>query len=88
MTKTRSYQLLDFVEIKNNIESQQLLTPRFESQIRPLAKLEPDQQTAVWKRIVEQVGGKRHGQASSLGGFANAGSLGTPLRGGRNGTRR
>jgi hypothetical protein len=61
MTKQRSYQLLSFVEIKNSLgESQPGLTPLVsEKQIRPLAKLQPEQQVAAWKDAVEIAGGER-----------------------------
>ena len=61
MTKQRSYQLLSFVEIKNSLgESQPGLTPPVsEKQIRPLTKLQPEQQVAAWKDAVEIAGGER-----------------------------
>jgi hypothetical protein len=61
MTKQRSYQLLSFVDIKNSIgQSQPGLTPPVsEKQIRPLAKLQPEQQVAAWKDAVEIAGGEQ-----------------------------
>jgi hypothetical protein len=60
MTKQRSYQLIAFTEIKNLIgESQPGLTPPLsEKQIRPLAKLEPEQQVAAWGNALEIAGGE------------------------------
>ena len=61
MTKQRSYQLLDFVKIRNSLaESQPGLTlPSSERQTRALAKLSAEQQEVVWVAAVDAAGGEQ-----------------------------
>ena len=59
-SKQRSYQLLHFVEIKRSLDtSQPGLTPISEKQVRSLAKLKPEQQSAAWKQAVEMANGEQ-----------------------------
>ena len=39
MTKVHAYRLISSAEIADNIKSNQLVTPTFESQLRPLTRL-------------------------------------------------
>ena len=58
MSKTRSYQLLDFVEIKQEIEKSTILdSPQNESQTRALKSVPADKRAEVWKEAVEAAGG-------------------------------
>ena len=60
MSKQHSYRLLDFVEVKNMIEaSHPGVTPASEKQVRPLTRLEPEQQPVVWARAVEIAEGEQ-----------------------------
>ncbi|MEC4812345.1 MAG: hypothetical protein SAK29_03575, partial [Scytonema sp. PMC 1069.18] len=43
---------------KNSTQQSSQLLPTNEAQIRPLTKLEPDQQREVWQRAVEEAGNK------------------------------
>jgi hypothetical protein len=56
MSKQRSFQLLDFVEIKRTIQESTTVDrviPQSERQVRPLTQLEPEQQPVAWDRAVE-----------------------------------
>jgi hypothetical protein len=58
MSKTRSYQLLDFVEIKQEIEKSTIVdSPQNESQTRALKSVPADKRAEVWKEAVEAAGG-------------------------------
>ena len=58
MSKTRSYQLLDFVEIKQEIERSTIVdSPQNESQTRALKSVPADKRAEVWKEAVEAAGG-------------------------------
>ena len=60
-SKQRSYQLLDFVEIKQSLTdtSQPGLTPANEKQTRALSKLDPEKRKAAWKQAVELANGNQ-----------------------------
>ena len=53
MSKVHAYRFIDSVNVIDNLKSNQLVTPSAESQTRPLARLEPEQQKEVWQRAVE-----------------------------------
>lgn len=50
---SRARQLITATETMENIKSVTIVTPATESQARPLAKLEPEQQREAWKKAVE-----------------------------------
>jgi len=52
-SRSRAYQLMESVDVRDNLLTQDTLEPLNEKQIRPLAKLEPDQQREAWQRAVE-----------------------------------
>src|SRR4030095_1133732 len=52
MSERHSYRLLDFVEIKN-VLTDQLVSPKSESQVGALVKLDPEQQSVVWESAGE-----------------------------------
>jgi hypothetical protein len=59
-SKQHSYRLLNSAKVKNTLrESHQLVTPQSEGQVRVLATLEPEQQSAAWKQAVEIANGKQ-----------------------------
>jgi hypothetical protein len=49
MSDRRARQLIDSVAIAESIGKSGTIVPKSESQLRPLTKLEPDQQVAAWK---------------------------------------
>jgi hypothetical protein len=53
MSKRHAYRLMDSFKVIDTVKSDQLVTPQTESQARPLARLEPDQQREAWKQAVE-----------------------------------
>ena len=53
MSKMHAYRLMDSFKVVESVKSNQLVTPATESQTRPLARLEPDQQRTAWQRAVE-----------------------------------
>ena len=53
MSKMHAYRLMDSVKVVDAVKSNQLVTPTTESQVRPLARLEPEQQRNVWEKVVE-----------------------------------
>lgn len=53
MVASRARQLIGAAQIASNLESVTTVTPTHESQVRPLAKLEPDQQREAWKAATE-----------------------------------
>ena len=59
--KHRSYQLLDFVEIKQSLTdtSQPGLPPANEKQTRALSKLEPAKREIAWTRAIEPANGNQ-----------------------------
>jgi len=52
-SRSRAYQLMESVDVRDNLLTQDTLEPLNEKQIRPLAKLEPDQQREAWQKAVE-----------------------------------
>jgi hypothetical protein len=50
LSRPRAYQLIDAVEVKNNLSTTVDIPER---QIRPLAKLQPEQQRTAWQKAVE-----------------------------------
>ncbi|BAZ02762.1 hypothetical protein NIES37_67750 [Tolypothrix tenuis PCC 7101] len=59
--RSRSYQLIDAAIVVDNLtECPQIvdILPTAEGQIRPLTKLEPQQQQEVWQQAVEEAGSK------------------------------
>jgi hypothetical protein len=58
MSERHSYRLLDFVEIKN-VLTDQLVSPKSESQVRALVSIEPRQQIEVWAHAVEIADGEQ-----------------------------
>ncbi|MBD2168867.1 hypothetical protein H6G04_31305 [Calothrix membranacea FACHB-236] len=59
--RSRSYQLIDAAIVVDNLtECPQIvdILPTAEGQIRPLTKLEPQQQQQVWQQAVQKAGGK------------------------------
>ncbi len=53
MSKMHAYRLMDSAGVIDNLKSNQLVTfPTNESQARPLASLEPDEQVEAWKRVI------------------------------------
>lgn len=52
MSRPRAYQLIQAAEIGSNL-STIVDTPPRESQLRPLAKLEPDLQREAWQRVID-----------------------------------
>lgn len=58
MSKMHAHRLMGAAEVTSNLDSNQLVTPSSESQVRPLAHLPPDQQKEVWAKAVEIGGGK------------------------------
>lgn len=53
MSRPRAYQLIDAIQVKENLSTIVDITPSTESQARPLAKLEPEQQRKAWRKAVE-----------------------------------
>lgn len=59
--RSRSYQLIDAAVVVDNLKQCPQFVdifPTTESQCRPLAKLQPNEQWQVWTEAVEQAGGK------------------------------
>jgi len=53
MSKMHAYRLMDSAGVIDNLKSNQLVTfPTNESQARPLASLEPEEQVEAWKRVI------------------------------------
>jgi len=52
MSKMHAYRLMDSCKVIDTVKSNQLVTPTNESQTRPLARLEPDQQREAWQKAV------------------------------------
>jgi len=59
IAKSRAYELISAADVVENVrhggrfEEDQILLPLNERQVRPLAKLRPEQQVAVWKAAVD-----------------------------------
>lgn len=53
MSKMHAYRLMDSCKVIDTVKSNQLVTPVTESQARPLARLEPDQQREAWQKAVD-----------------------------------
>lgn len=53
MSRRHAYRLMESFSVVDAIKCDQLVTPATESQTRPLARLEPDQQRTAWQRAVE-----------------------------------
>ena len=53
MSKVHAYRLMDSCRVVEAVKSNQLVTPATESQARPLARLEPEQQKQAWQKAVE-----------------------------------
>lgn len=65
MSKQRAFQLLDFVEIKNTLKESTIvdssglkINDLKEGQVRPLAKLDPEDQPDAWEKAVEMADGE------------------------------
>lgn len=59
--RSRSYQLIDAASVVDNLHKCPQfvdILPTAEGQVRPLTKLEPQQQQEVWQQAVEEAGGK------------------------------
>jgi hypothetical protein len=63
--RSRSYRLIDAVTVVENLADNsemlpigQQILPTTERQVRPLTKLEPEQQREAWSKAVESAGGK------------------------------
>ncbi|MBW4596262.1 MAG: hypothetical protein KME46_25990 [Brasilonema angustatum HA4187-MV1] len=59
--RSRSYQLIDAATVMGNLqECPQIVDifPTKEGQVRPLTKLQPEQQQQAWQQAVEEAGGK------------------------------
>lgn len=53
LSKMHAYRIINSAEVVNNLESNQLVTPKTESQARPLTKLgTPEDQTTAWSDAV------------------------------------
>jgi hypothetical protein len=60
MSTRHSYRLLNFVEIRNVIrDSDPGVTPSSEKQVRPLARLDHEEQPVAWAHAVEIADGKQ-----------------------------
>lgn len=62
ISKSRTFELIKFVEVKRVIEKSAIAdfaTPTHESQTRPLSKVPSDKQPEVWKEAVEIAGGNQ-----------------------------
>ena len=53
--QSRAYQFMDSAKVVGNLQSSTIveLLPINESQARPLASLEPEEQVEAWKRVRE-----------------------------------
>lgn len=58
ISRRRAYQLIDAADVASNVNNCSQIQPSSESQIRPLTKLEPQQQSAAWEKAVESAGGE------------------------------
>ncbi len=59
--RSRSYQLVDAAVVVDNLQKCPQIVdilPTAEGQVRPMTKLEPQEQQEVWVKAVEQAGGK------------------------------
>ncbi|WP_193199923.1 hypothetical protein [Nostoc sp. MG11] len=59
--RSRSYQIIDAATVVDNLHKCPQIVdilPTAEGQVRPMTKLEPQQQQEVWQQAVEQAGGK------------------------------
>ncbi|MEA5569261.1 hypothetical protein [Anabaena sp. UHCC 0399] len=59
--RSRSYQLIDAAAVVDNLQKCPQIVdilPTAEGQVRPLTKLETEQQQEVWQQAVEEAGGK------------------------------
>lgn len=52
-SRIRAYQLIEAVEVRENVLTQVNIEPLSEKQLRPLARLEPEQQREAWQKAVE-----------------------------------
>lgn len=52
-SRQRAYQFIDSATVKENVSTIVDIAPVTESQTRPLARLEPDQQREAWAKAVE-----------------------------------
>lgn len=53
MSRPRAYQLIDAANVMSNLSTIVDKTPSVESQVRPLAALDPQEQVEAWKRVIE-----------------------------------
>jgi hypothetical protein len=53
MKKSHAYRLIESISIINTLSPIGDMTPITESQCRPLAKLEPEQQQEAWQQAVD-----------------------------------
>lgn len=53
MARRTAYQMIDAATVVENVRNCAQIAPANESQARPLARLEPDEQRAAWGRVVE-----------------------------------
>jgi hypothetical protein len=53
MSRQRAHQLIEASEVARNLSTVVDVSPTHERQVRPLAKLEPDQQREAWKAATE-----------------------------------
>lgn len=52
-SRIRAFQLIQSAEIRENVLTIVNIAPATESQTRPLARLEPQQQREAWQKVVE-----------------------------------
>ncbi len=52
MARRTAYQLIDAAEVVENVRNCAQILPTNESQARPLASLEPEEQVEAWKRVI------------------------------------
>lgn len=52
-SRIRAFQLIQSVEVRENLLTRVNIEPSSEKQIRPLARLEPEQQREAWQKAVE-----------------------------------
>lgn len=53
MSRPRAYQLIEAAETVSGLSTIVDILPKTESQARPLAKLEPEQQREVWQQVID-----------------------------------
>ena len=54
MARRTAYQLIDAAEVVENVRNCAQILPTNESQARPLASLEPEEQIQAWQRVIEK----------------------------------